>query len=137
MEPDPTTPGLDVMPFALTLGAELLESSPEQVRARLDWHPRLCTANGLLHGGAIMALADTTGGLCAYLNLPDGATGTVTVESKTNFLRAVTAGHVEATSRPLHAGRTVVVVDTAVADHHGRLVARVTQTQLSTRRRIE
>ena len=75
-----------------------------------------------------MALADTVGTWCAFLNLPPNA-GTTTIESKTNFLRAVRGGSVEATARPLHAGRTVVVVDTELRDDQGRLVTRVTQTQ--------
>lgn len=77
-----------------------------------------------------MALADSTGGACAFLNLPAGAQGTTTVESKTNFLRGVRDGYVEAVSRPLHIGRTVVVVETEVRDAGNRLVAKVTQTQL-------
>jgi 1,4-dihydroxy-2-naphthoyl-CoA hydrolase len=68
--------------------------------------------------------------MCAFLNLPDGATGTTTVESKTNFLRAVRDGYVEATSVPLHKGKTVIVVDTELRDAQGKLVARVTQSQL-------
>lgn len=118
-----------LMPFARTLGVELVAASPDEVRARLDWHERLCTAGGVLHGGALMALADTTGALCAYLNLPDGAS-TTTIESKTNFLRAVTAGHVDAVSRPLQRGRRIIVVDTELIDDDARLVARVTQSQL-------
>ncbi len=70
----------------------------------------------LLHGGAVMALADSTGGACAFLNLPEHAQGTTTVESKTNFLRGVREGYIEAVSRPLHVGRTVVVVETDVRD---------------------
>lgn len=77
-----------------------------------------------------MALADSTGGLCAYLNLPDQAAGTTTIESKTNFLRAVRTGHVEAISRPLHAGNTIIVIETDLHDADQRLVARVTQSQL-------
>lgn len=76
-----------------------------------------------------MALADTCGGWCAFLNLPAAATGTATIESKTNFLRPVVSGYVEAVSRPLHVGRTVIVVDTDLRDDQGRLVARVTQSQ--------
>jgi uncharacterized protein (TIGR00369 family) len=117
-----------LMPFTGTLGAVFLENTPEQVRARLDWNERLCTAGGIMHGGAIMALADSTGAACAVLHLPAGAT-TSTIESKTNFLRAVRDGRIEATSRPLHVGRTVIVVETDVRDADGRLVARVTQTQ--------
>jgi uncharacterized protein (TIGR00369 family) len=76
-----------------------------------------------------MGLADSTGGLCAFLNLPEGAGGTSTIESKTNFLRAVREGYAEAVSRPLHVGRRVIVVETDVVDPAGKLAARVTQTQ--------
>jgi 1,4-dihydroxy-2-naphthoyl-CoA hydrolase len=82
-----------------------------------------------------MALADNTGALCAVLNLPDDAEGTTTVESKTNFLRAVRGGYVEAVSRPLHAGRTLLVIETDIRDGQQRLVARVTQSQLVLARR--
>ncbi len=121
---------LELMPLTRTLGATFSRYTKEEVRARLDWAPGLCTVNGLLHGGAVMALADSTGGACAFLNLPAEAQGTTTVESKTNFLRGVREGSVEAVSRPLHVGRTVVVVETEVRDAAGRLVAKVTQTQL-------
>jgi uncharacterized protein (TIGR00369 family) len=134
---DPTPPTgpdpnilLDLMPFTKTIGAVFSRYSKEEVRARLDWAPERCTAGGLLHGGAVMSLADSTGAACAFLNLPDGAAGTTTVESKTNFLRGVRDGYVEAVSRPLHVGRTVVVVETDVRDPQERLVARVLQTQL-------
>jgi 1,4-dihydroxy-2-naphthoyl-CoA hydrolase len=121
---------LDLMPLTRTIGAVFSRYDSEEVRARLDWAPGLCTVNGLLHGGAVMALADSTGGACAFLNLPEQAQGTTTVESKTNFLRGVREGYIEAVSRPLHIGRTVVVVETDVLDQSDRLVARVTQTQL-------
>ena len=75
-------------------------------------------------GGAIMALADTCGGVCAFLNLPDGAQGTATIESKTNFLRAVRSGAATATTRPLHKGRTLIVRETEVARDDGKLAAR-------------
>jgi 1,4-dihydroxy-2-naphthoyl-CoA hydrolase len=117
------------MPFMAVIGAEALEASPEVVRARVAWDPSRCTTGGLLHGGVLMSLADGCGGWCAFLNLPEGAAGTTTIESKTNFLRGVRSGHVEATARPLHTGRTVVVVDTELRDDAGKLVARVTQTQ--------
>jgi 1,4-dihydroxy-2-naphthoyl-CoA hydrolase len=119
-----------VMPFAKTLGLQLTVNRPEEVRCRLDWSDALSGARVGLHGGAIMALADSGGGICAFLNLPEGATGTTTIESKTNFLRAVRSGHVEAVSRPLHTGRSVIVVETDVMDSEGRLVARVTQSQI-------
>ncbi len=118
-----------VMPFARTLGIEVLASDKDSVRARLSWSPERCTADGVLHGGAIIGLADSAGGTCAFLNLPDGATGTATIDSTTHFLRAVREGYVEAVSRPLHAGRSVIVVETDVLDGEGRLVARVTQSQ--------
>jgi uncharacterized protein (TIGR00369 family) len=117
------------MPFAGVLGLELLDSGPEEVRARLAWEERLCTAGGILHGGALMGLADAVGGYCAFLNLPEGAAGTATIESKTNFFRAVRDGHVHARSRPLHRGRTTIVVETDLFDDGDKHVARVTQTQ--------
>ena len=83
-----------------------------------------------MHGGALMALADNGGGVCAFMNLPDGATGTTTIESKTNFLRAVTGGAVTATTRPLHKGRTLLVLETELARDDGKLAAKVTQTQI-------
>jgi 1,4-dihydroxy-2-naphthoyl-CoA hydrolase len=117
-----------LMPFMGKLGARLVRNEPDEVQARLDWSEDLCTSGGVMHGGVIMALADSTGAACAVHHLPAGA-GTSTIESKTNFLRAVRGGHVLATSRPLHAGRTVIVVETDVTDADGRRVARVTQTQ--------
>lgn len=117
------------MPFGAFLGLDVLAASPEEVRARLTWAEKLCTAGGILHGGVLMGLADSTGGFCAYLNLPEGATGTATIESKTNFFAPVREGWVEAVSRPLHVGRTTIVVDTDLLDGAGRRVARVTQTQ--------
>jgi uncharacterized protein (TIGR00369 family) len=125
----------ELMPFAGALGLEMVTNSTDEVTARLPWSLSLCTSGQLLHGGALMALADSTGALCAFNNLPEGATGTTTIESKTNFLRAVRAGHVEAVSRPLHVGRTVIVVETDVHDADGRRVARVTQTQAVLRAR--
>ncbi|HEY1636706.1 MAG TPA: PaaI family thioesterase [Acidimicrobiales bacterium] len=118
-----------IMPFASTLGIETVVNTPSEVRARLGWSESLCTSGGVLHGGVIMALADSTGGACAFLNLPEGASGTTTIQSTTNFLRAVRGGHIEAASHPLHAGRTVIVVETDVTDADGKRVARVTQSQ--------
>jgi len=117
------------MPFAELLGVEVLAASPEEVRARIAWEERLCTAGGILHGGALMSLADAAGAYCTFLNLPERSTGTATIESKTNFFRAVREGHVVATSRPLHRGRTTIVVETDLHDAEGKHVARVTQTQ--------
>ena len=119
----------DTMPFAALIGAELTEVTPDVVRGRMEWAPERCTAGGLLHGGALMALADGAGGALAFFNLPEGAIGTATIESKTNFLRGVREGVVSSTSRPLHKGRTMIVIETELTDESGRLVAKVTQTQ--------
>ena len=119
----------DTMPLAVLLGVELLETTPELVRGRLPWAPERCTAGGLLHGGALMALADSCGGVCAFLNLPEGSIGTATIESKTNFMRAVREGAVLASTRPLHKGRTMIVVETELTREDAALVAKVTQTQ--------
>jgi uncharacterized protein (TIGR00369 family) len=116
-------------PFATTLGLRDVAASPDRVQASLDYDASLCTGGGILHGGALMALADAVGGYCAFLNLPPGAAGTATIESKTNFLRPVRSGTVTATAKPLQVGRTVIVVDTELRDEQQRLVARTTQTQ--------
>jgi len=117
------------MPLGETLGMDVVAAAPDEVHLRLEWSEGLCTAAGVIHGGVLMALADSGGGLCAFLNLPEGATGTATIESKTNFFRAVRDGHVDAISRPLHVGRTTIVVETDLRDAEGKHVARVTQTQ--------
>jgi 1,4-dihydroxy-2-naphthoyl-CoA hydrolase len=116
------------MPLCALLGIEASEGSSERVVLTLDWRPELCTTAGLLHGGAVMALADSAGAACAFYNLPEGATGTSTIESKTNFLGGVTEGTVVATSTPLHTGGMTLVIETEVR-HGDRLVAKVTQTQ--------
>ncbi|MGB5758124.1 MAG: PaaI family thioesterase [Acidimicrobiales bacterium] len=116
------------MPLCKTMGVAVGEFSAGVVSLVLEWQPELCTSNDLLHGGAIMALADSAGAACAMLNLPEGSAGTSTIESKTNFLRGVSEGTVTATSRALHAGRTTIVVETEVTNAD-RLVAKVTQTQ--------
>ena len=119
----------ELIPFAASIGIELLEATPELVVSRLQWTPERCTTGGVMHGGALMALADNGGGVCAFLNLPEGAVGTATIESKTNFMRAVREGAVTASSRPLHVGRTMVVVETELVRDDGKLAAKVTQTQ--------
>jgi 1,4-dihydroxy-2-naphthoyl-CoA hydrolase len=116
------------VPFAAELGIEIVTAAPEEVRGTMPWAPEHCTVDGVLHGGALMAFADTLGAVCAFLNLPDGAT-TTTVESKTNFFRAVRAGAVSGVARPLHAGRRFIVVQTDLADDEERRVAQTTQTQ--------
>jgi 1,4-dihydroxy-2-naphthoyl-CoA hydrolase len=116
-------------PFTSFLGIEMVSASAHEVRAQLAWSQDRCTAGGILHGGALMGLADNVGGFCAFLNLPDGAGGTATIESKTNFFGPVRGGYVHAVARPLHTGRRTIVVDTELYDDAGKLVARVTQTQ--------
>ena len=119
----------EAMPFTAQLGIEVLAATPEEIRARVAWDAAKCTTGGGLHGGLLMGLADSCGGFSAFLNLPEGATATTTIESKTNFFRAVRSGYVTAVSRPLHAGRTTIVIDTDLYDDDGKRVARVTQTQ--------
>jgi uncharacterized protein (TIGR00369 family) len=117
------------MPYTAALGIELDSASAEEVRGRMSWTPELCTTFGVMHGGALMSMADSLGALCAFLNLPPGA-GTSTIESKTNFFRAVReGGEVHARSFPLHTGRTVIVVQTDLSDGDGKRVAQVVQTQ--------
>ncbi|MFQ5519969.1 MAG: PaaI family thioesterase [Candidatus Methylomirabilia bacterium] len=116
------------MPFAAVLGVELTSAHAEEIRAKLAWAPERCTGGGVLHGGVIMGFGDVLGAICAFLNLPPGAR-TATIESKTNFFRAVSSGHVEAIAKPLHVGRRTIVVQTDMFDSTGRRVAQVTQTQ--------
>lgn len=116
------------MPFAAELGVRVEASDKAEVRGSLDWRLELCTAGGVLHGGALMAFADSLGAICAYLNLPDGAS-TATLESKTNFFRGVRDRQVDGASRPLHVGRSTIVVQTELADADGKPVALVIQTQ--------
>lgn len=132
MSNDGTTVNLDElvasMPFADGLGMTLETATADRVEARMDWAPERCTIGGVLHGGALMSLADTTGAVCAYLGLPEGA-GTATTTATTHLLRAVTAGTVHAVATPVHRGRSQVVVQTDLTDDRGRLVARMTQVQ--------
>jgi 1,4-dihydroxy-2-naphthoyl-CoA hydrolase len=120
-----------VAPFAGLLGIEVASAEAEEVRGTLAWAEERCTAGGILHGGALLGFAATLGAVCAFLNLPqaEGAT-TATVESKTNFFRAVREGStVTGVARPLHVGRSFIVVQTDLTDDDGRRVAQVTQTQ--------
>ena len=117
-----------LVPIADTLGLELVSAEPGRVEGRLAWSQDKRTAGGVLHGGTLVAMADTLGAVCAHLNLPPGAT-TGTIESKTNFFVAVRRGRVDSASRPLHAGRSTIVVQTDLFDADGRLVAQTTQTQ--------
>src|SRR5947209_5307886 len=121
-----TTRLRDMMPLAQRLGIEIDTASAEQVTGRLAWAPDLCTAGGVLHGGALMALADSLGAACAYLNLPSGS-GTATISSTTHMMRAVRKGEVTGRAWPVHVGRSVIVVQAELRDDGDRLVAHVTQ----------
>ncbi|MFP3907206.1 MAG: PaaI family thioesterase [Acidimicrobiales bacterium] len=116
------------MPFAEASGVEVESATADEVRGSMPWAAERCTIGGLLHGGALMLLADSVGAICAFLNLPEGAS-TSTIESKTNFFRGVREGRVHAVSTPLHVGRATIAVQTDVRDDQGRRVALVTQTQ--------
>lgn len=119
----------DAIPLCRTLGVTAEEVSAARVGLSLAWSEELCTGGGRLHGGVVMALADSAGAVCAYLNLPEGASGTTTIESKTNFVAGVPGGAVIAVATPLHLGRSTAVIDTTVSLDDGSLVAKVRQTQ--------
>ena len=124
MSPDLT------MPFADLMGLEVVDAGPDKVVARMKVRADLCTQPAVLHGGALMALADSLGAIATAANLPEGS-ATTTIESKTNFLAAVAEGDtVEAECTPIHRGRTTMVWQTRIRRADGRLAALVTQTQL-------
>ncbi len=115
--------------LAAHLGMRVVEASPERVLAELPIRDELRTVGGALHGGALMAFADTMGAVATIVNLPAGAT-TTTLESKTNFFAAGRSGTVRAETTPLHRGRRTMVWQTRVTDESGRLLALTTQTQM-------
>jgi 1,4-dihydroxy-2-naphthoyl-CoA hydrolase len=119
---------LGLMAHAVAMGITLDAATAREVRGSVAWAADRCTVGGVLHGGVLMTLADSAGAVCAYLNLP-ASSATSTVESKTNFFRAVRSGAVHATSRPLHVGRSFIVVQTDLTDDSGRPVSQTTQTQ--------
>jgi uncharacterized protein (TIGR00369 family) len=120
----------DPLPFAKLLGLELVTVTPDRVEAVLQVREELCTRPAVLHGGAVMALADTLGAIATVANLAEGAM-TTTIESKTNFFAAIPAGDTaRAECTPLHRGRTTMVWQTRVTRSDGRVAALVIQTQL-------
>ena len=120
----------DLPPFTKLLGLNVLHRSPERSEAELIVREELCNRRGVLHGGAVMALGDTLGGMTAIVSLPDGGR-TATIESKTNFFAAVPKGDTaHAVCIPLHRGRTTMVLETRITRGDGKLAAIVTQTQL-------
>ncbi|OLB70551.1 MAG: hypothetical protein AUI16_25475 [Alphaproteobacteria bacterium 13_2_20CM_2_64_7] len=120
----------DLPPFTQLLGVNVLHRSPERSEAELIVREELCNRRGVLHGGAVMALGDTLGGMTAIMSLPVGGR-TATIESKTNFFAAVPKGDTaHAVCIPLHRGRTTMVLETRITRGDGKLAAIVTQTQL-------
>lgn len=118
------------LPFAELLGIEFIVADPDRVVAEIKVREELCTRPAVMHGGAIMAFADTLGAAGTILNLPEGA-GTTTIESKTNFLAAAPLGlRLTGEATPLHRGRRSQVWQTRISTAEGKLVAVVTQTQL-------
>ena len=126
-----TTFDVAVLPFAALMGLEITHAAPDRVEGRMIVRPDLCTAGGILHGGAAMALADSLGAVGAFLSTPAGQR-TTTLESKTNFIGSVKSGTtVSAVSSPLHVGRRSSVWTTRIEGEGGKLVAVVTQTQMT------
>jgi 1,4-dihydroxy-2-naphthoyl-CoA hydrolase len=120
------------MPFAKLMGVEVTEASVERIAATLLVRDELCTAGGILHGGAVMALADSLGAIGSFLALPEGAVGTTTIESKTNFLGAARVGStVHAETTPVHRGKRTSVWQTKITSDNGKAVALVIQTQMA------
>ena len=126
---DPTEFMHTAMPFGKEMGMRAVALDKDAVILELDWAHELTTSGEILHGGAVMALADAAGGCCAFIHLPEGAAGTATIESKTNMLRAVRSGTIRASSSVLHVGSSTIVVETEIRDDQDRLVAKTTQTQ--------
>lgn len=134
MSPDMTTrpdAALDqilaAVPFMTTLDISVSSATKDEVVGHMPYSAARTTLGGAVNGGALMALADNVGGLCAYLNLPPGC-GTSTMSSATTFLRAARS-QVTATARPLHVGRSTIAVVSELRDEDGRLVAQVMQSQ--------
>jgi len=119
------------MPFAELKGVTFTEADRDRVVARMQVRPDLCTLNHVIHGGALMALADSVGAAATVINLPDDAKGTTTLESKTNFIGAAREGTtLIATATPVHRGRRTQVWQTRLESEDGKLIALVTQTQM-------
>jgi 1,4-dihydroxy-2-naphthoyl-CoA hydrolase len=120
----------EMLPFAELLGIEFISAAPDKIVAQMIVREDLCTRPAVLHGGAVMAFADTLGATGTIVNLPEGA-GTTTIESKTNFVAPAPVGtRVTGEATPIHRGRRTMIWQTRVSTPEGRLVALVTQTQL-------
>jgi 1,4-dihydroxy-2-naphthoyl-CoA hydrolase len=119
-----------MMPLAKLLGIEFVSAAPEKVVARLKVRDELCTIPAVMHGGAVMAFADSLGGAATILNLKEG-TWTTTIESKTNFIGPAPVGTtVTGECTPVHRGKRTMVWQTRITTAEGKLVALVTQTQM-------
>jgi 1,4-dihydroxy-2-naphthoyl-CoA hydrolase len=120
------------LPFAQLLGIEVISAEADSLAARMLIRPELCTMGGIAHGGAIMSFADTLGATAAFINLPAGAKGTTTIESKTNFVASAPDGStLIGHTSVVHRGRRTQIWQTRVASEQGRLVALVVQTQMN------
>jgi 1,4-dihydroxy-2-naphthoyl-CoA hydrolase len=118
------------LPFATLIGIRFTSAAPDRVTAELEVREDLCTNPAILHGGAVMAFADTLGAAATILNLPEGA-GTTTIESKTNFLAPAPVGsRVVGETTPIHRGRRTMVWQTRISNEAGRTLALVIQTQM-------
>ena len=121
----------DMMPFSSSLGLNMIQSEKAGVVAELVVNEALCTTGRIMHGGAVMAVADTLGAIGAFLNLPEGHKTTTTIESKTNFLRSAPRdSKVVAECLPLHVGRRMSVWQTTLRNEEDKSIAVVTQTQM-------
>ena len=119
------------IPFAELKGVTFVEADKDRVVARMLVRPDLCTVSQSIHGGAVMAFADSVGAAATVINLPEDAKGTTTIESKTNFIGGAREGTtVVATATPIHRGRRTQVWQTRLETEEGKLVAIVTQTQM-------
>jgi 1,4-dihydroxy-2-naphthoyl-CoA hydrolase len=119
------------IPFAELKGVTFIEADKDRVAAKMLVRPDLCTLNHSIHGGAVMAFADSVGAAATLINLPEDAKGTTTIESKTNFIGGAGEGTtVIATATPIHRGRRTQVWQTRLETEEGKLVAIVTQTQM-------
>jgi 1,4-dihydroxy-2-naphthoyl-CoA hydrolase len=119
----------ELMPFSVHTGVKLDAATADEVVGTLAWAPERCTAGGLMHGGAVMTLADSCAAVCAFLNLPEGAASTATIESNTSFMRGLRAGTLTAIAKPVRLTRTLAFLETELRDSDGRLVAKVSQIQ--------
>ena len=119
------------IPFAELKGVTFIEADKDRVVAKMLVRPDLCTVSHSIHGGAVMAFADSVGAAATLINLPEDAKGTTTIESKTNFIGGAKEGTtIIATATPVHRGRRTQVWQTRVETEEGKLVAIVTQTQM-------